>query len=78
MKGVMPTNQSSCNDEACLGILAIEFRGTRDDAQRRAIAGQYADAVRRLINSGKWTEMPAPEDQLPDEYMPEEFLRFWS
>jgi hypothetical protein len=74
----MPANPSTCNDEACLGILAMTFRGTRDAAQRRVIAGQYADTVRRLIKSGKWTEMPAPEDQLPDDDMPREFFEFWS
>jgi hypothetical protein len=74
----MPANPITCNDEACLGILAMKFRGTRDAAQRRVIAGQYADTVRKLIKSGKWTEMPAPEDQLPDDDMPKEFFEFWS
>jgi hypothetical protein len=31
-----------------------------------------------LINSGCWNEMPAPEDQLPDDYMPEVFIEIWS
>jgi hypothetical protein len=65
-------------DEVYLGVLAMKFRGTRDDIGRRAIAAEYAKSVRRLIRSGRWNEMPAPEDQLPDEHMPEEFLEFWS
>jgi hypothetical protein len=31
-----------------------------------------------LIRSGHWHEMPAPEDQLPDAWMPSEFFEFWS
>ena len=39
---------------------------------------KYAKAVKKLIASGHWNEMPAPEDQLPDEFMPMEFFDFWS
>jgi hypothetical protein len=70
--------QSTCKDQACLGIVAMKFRGTRDAAQRRAIAGQYADTVRKLTKSGKRTDMPAPENQLPDDDMPKEFFEFCS
>jgi hypothetical protein len=67
----------SLSDEELLGELAMSFRGTRDSEKRDAIAQEYAEAVRRLIHSGTWTEMPAPEDQLPDEHMPEQFRKFW-
>lgn len=34
--------------------------------------------VDRLIKSGSWDEMPAPEDQLPDDWMPGSFHEFWA
>ena len=64
--------------EKQLCILAREFRGTRDKQKRESIAGQYAEAVGQLISSKKWKRIPALEDQLPDEWMPEEFFSFWS
>jgi hypothetical protein len=33
--------------------------------------------VERLIASGRWQDMPAPEDQLPDEWMPKAFFDYW-
>jgi hypothetical protein len=64
--------------EKQLCILAREFRGTRDEQQRAAIAGEYAQAVKQLIASNKWKRIPPLEDQLPDEWMPEAFFEFWS
>jgi len=64
--------------EERLGGLAMEFRGTRSTELRREIADQYASAVDRLIRSGHWCEMPAPEDQLPDAWMPQSFFEYWS
>ena len=64
-------------DENRLGELAMKFRGTRQDAERRAIARDYSETVDRLIRSGSWHEMPAPEDQLPDDWMPKAFLEYW-
>ena len=61
-----------------LGVLAMRFRRTRDQAARRAIAAEYAREVQRLIDSGDWSEAPAFEDQLPDEWMPESFFAYWS
>ena len=60
-----------------LGTLAMRFRRTRDEAERRAIAAEYAREVQRLIESGGWFEAPAFEDQLPDEWMPEAFFTYW-
>ncbi len=60
-----------------LGLLAMRFRRTRDEAARRAIAAEYAREVQRLIETGCWTEAPAFEDQLPDEWMPEAFFAYW-
>jgi hypothetical protein len=73
-----PIQQSTATDEAYLGELAMKFRGTRDGAQRDAIAKEYAKTVKRLINSRHWSEMPSPEDQLPDDHMPKAFFEFWS
>jgi hypothetical protein len=56
----------------------MRFRRTRDEAARRAIATEYAQEVQQLIGSGHWSEAPAFEDQLPLEWMPEAFFRYWS
>ena len=64
-------------DEARLGQRAMKFRSTRQTAERQAIASEYAETVDRLIKSGDWQEMPAPEDQLPDDWMPKAFFEFW-
>jgi len=56
----------------------MKFRGTRDSAERQAITKQYAKTVKKLVNSGCWKEMPPPEDQLPDEFMPRDFFQHWS
>ncbi|MEA2599617.1 MAG: hypothetical protein QOF89_609 [Acidobacteriota bacterium] len=64
--------------EEQLGGLAMRFRSTRSNVERRSIAREYAQTVTRLIRSGNWLEMPAPEDQLPDDWMPEEFFEYWS
>lgn len=66
------------HDEEHLGGLAMRFRGTRSDADRQAIARDYADTVKRLVDGGNWHEMPAPEDQLPDVWMPQTFFDYWS
>jgi hypothetical protein len=64
-------------DEYHLGTLAMRFRGTRDEEERRAIAAEYAQTVDRLIQSGRWVEAPTFEDQLPDEWMPPAFTAYW-
>ena len=64
--------------EECLGRLALRFRGTHRITERRDIAAEYSKAVDGLISSGKWQEMPAPEDQLPDDWMPKAFFEYWS
>jgi hypothetical protein len=70
--------ESKVPPEKQLCILAREFRGTRDEQQRAFIAGEYAQAVKQLIDSNKWKKIPPLEDQLPDEWMPEAFFEFWS
>jgi hypothetical protein len=64
--------------EKLLCILAREFRGTQDEHQRLAIADEYAKAVKQLIRSKSWEEIPPLEDQLPDEWMPDAFFAHWS
>jgi len=49
----------------------------RDEAARRVIATEYAQEVQRLIETGNWSEAPAFEDMLPDEWMPEAFFAYW-
>jgi hypothetical protein len=65
-------------DEERLGGLAMRFRGTRREEERQDIAADYAHTVERLIRSGRWHEMPPPEDQLPDDWMPAAFFEYWS
>jgi len=69
---------SVAQDEERLGGLAMRFRGARREAERRDIAEDYSQTVERLIHSGRWHEMPPPEDQLPDDWMPPAFFEYWS
>jgi len=64
-------------DDERLGALAMLFRDTRRDSERHDIAREYAWTVHRLIQGGLWYEMPAPEDQLPDDWMPPAFFEYW-
>jgi hypothetical protein len=68
---------SVAQDTEHLGVLAMKFRSTRHDAERRDIAKEYSETVERLINSSGWQEIPAPEDQLPDDWMPKAFFDYW-
>jgi hypothetical protein len=61
-----------------LGILAMQFRGTRDEEERNSISRAYSQAVDQLIASKKWRLIPPLEDQLPDEWMPDAFFEHWS
>jgi hypothetical protein len=65
-------------DEERLGELAMKFRGARRDEERRTIAEDYSQTVQHLIDGGGWREMPAPEDQLPDAWMPTAFFDYWT
>lgn len=73
-----PLPPNTTQDEERLGELAMKFRGTRHDLDRQGIARDYSEIVDRLIQSGRWQEMPAPEDQLPDDWMPQAFFDYWS
>jgi hypothetical protein len=64
--------------ETKLGLLAMQFRSTGDESVRNKVTADYERVVHELIESGQWEEMPAFEDMLPDERMPEAFFRFWS
>jgi hypothetical protein len=73
-----PRRDSKVPPEKRLSLLAREFRGTRDERARAAIAGRYGETVTQLINGKRWKRIPALEDQLPDEWMPAQFFEFWS
>jgi hypothetical protein len=64
----------SSNEKPHLGVLAMDFRGERDPKRRKAIAAEYGKTLQELIKNKNWSEMPGPEDQLPDEFMPEDFF----
>ena len=64
--------------ETQLGLLAMRFRGARDDFERDKVAAEYRCIVDELIKRGEWEEMPSFEDMLPDEQMPKAFFKFWS
>lgn len=63
--------------ETQLGELAMRFRGTKDESERDQLASDYKNVVVRLIGGGEWKEMPAFEDMLPDEWMPDAFFKHW-
>jgi len=73
----LPSNCPQPPSNETLGWIAFHFRGTRDEAERAKYAKQYAEVVDQLIASGKWNEIPGPEDTLPDQYMPAAFKKFW-
>jgi hypothetical protein len=73
-----PIPPSVSQDQERLGGLAMKFRGTWRDTERRDIAKDYSQTVERLIHSGQWDEIPPLEDQLPDDWMPREFFDYWS
>jgi len=50
----------------------------KPSAERDVIAKQYAKMVKELVKNRCWKEMPPPEDQLPDEFMPKQFFQYWS
>lgn len=56
-----------------LAKLAGEFRNANSDSERQQIAQRYSNVWEWIIKGG-FDEMPPPEDQLPDEYMPKSFL----
>lgn len=64
--------------EKQLTVLAMQFRATRDEAERHSIARAYSRAVTQLIATKKWRLIPPLEDQLPDEWMPASFFKHWS
>lgn len=63
------------DDEELLGKIAFEWRGACKT--RTKFMDDYAQAVDRLIKSGKWVESPPPEDQLPHDMMPQAFFDYW-
>jgi hypothetical protein len=73
-----PIRQKKIPPAKMLGILAMQFRGTRDAAERASIAQAYFQAVGELIASNKWRRIPPLEHQHPDEWMPEAFFEHWS
>jgi hypothetical protein len=62
--------------EQILGRLAMKFRSCPEE-QRSHVAEEYGLAVQELIDTGKWKDVPAPEDRLPPEYMPSNFFEYW-
>ncbi len=74
---LFPNPQSTGHAEERLGQLAMHFRAANSDQERREIADNYRRTVEQLIQSDLWDEMPASEDQLPDEYMPPSFRDYW-
>jgi hypothetical protein len=73
-----PSRQPEIPLATQLGLLAMRFRSTRDESERDQVAADYERVVDKLIASGKWEEIPAFEDMLPDERMPRAFFQFWS
>jgi hypothetical protein len=72
------SQQPGIPPETKLGLLAMQFRSTRDESVREKVTAAYERIVNELIESGQWEEMPAFEDMLPDDRMPKSFFDFWS
>lgn len=68
------------DDEELLGKIAFEWRGTcvTRTGDIHKFMDDYAQAVNRLIKSGKWVDSPPPEDQLPHDMMPRAFFDYWN
>ncbi len=75
MKG---TQQPAMPLDAKLGLLAMQFRSTRNAPERAKVAKAYGEVVQQLIESGQWEEMPSFEELLPVEWMPDAFFKHWS
>jgi hypothetical protein len=71
------SQQPEIPPETKLGLLAMQFRSTKDKSKRQKIMSEYENIVNQLIKNKAWDEMPGFEDMLPDEYMPERFFQYW-
>jgi hypothetical protein len=71
------SRQPGMPPETQLGLLAMKFRGTRDESERDKVTAAYERVVNELIASKQWDEMPTFEDMLPDERMPKSFFDHW-
>jgi hypothetical protein len=78
MSSIKSSRQKKVPPARRLGVLAMDFRGARDESKRESIAQAYSQAVAELIDSNKWKCIPLLEEQLPDEWMPEAFFTYWS
>lgn len=65
-------------DSARLGWLAFRFRGAHYEIERRDIADDYAETVERLIASRSWIDHPGPDEELPEDWMPDAYAAYWS
>ncbi len=72
------TQQPEIPLDTKLGLLAMQFRSTRDAPERAKVAKAYGEVVHQLIESGQWEEMPSFEEMLPVEWMPDAFFEYWS
>lgn len=75
--GSIPIRSIMTDDEDMLGLLAMKFRGSHNINEKNEAVRDYEQAVNRLVNSGKWKEMPALEDMLPHNLMPQIFFQYW-
>ena len=64
-------------EESTLGQIAMEFRGDANPQKRLFVALKYELEVNRLIATKNWKDIPAPEDMLPDAWMPLAFYKHW-
>jgi hypothetical protein len=71
----MPRPFDAADDAMQLSRLAMRYRNreNRNDASRAAIAAEYAVVLERIIANEDWDSMPAFEDQLAAEHMPQAY-----
>jgi hypothetical protein len=63
--------------ETKLGRLAARWRGTEDSEEAQSIVHQYQAILRCMIELGYHDSLDA-DAELPDEYLPSEYLTLFS
>ena len=72
------SNNRLADLEQQLSCLAMQFRSTRNPEEQLQLAREYERTVTSLIETRIWRNVPPPEDQLPDDWMPQQFFEYWS
>jgi hypothetical protein len=64
--------------EGQLATLATRFTAADSDQDREKIAERYSEVTDALFAIPSWWGEPAPDSQLPEEWMPASYRQFWA